>query len=1173
MRKHPFDQIRDLIRDETDKVPARVRNLHGTLADTPDTAVILRNHRYILLDIPASTIPSFFATIDEYTFERAGKQELVAEAGEVSFTGESGRAYLVLTTARIRSAMMVPFTLEAPGYDIAVYMNGVLMNSGRGELIHRRNMHAGDHIMGFIFFGGSGPISISAPEEVTLGPQEYVPPAPVWIGDPEVVYLNPQSGQFVVNLMWGNSPDAVAWQVYRSRPDDMGSPLASINNGDGTVTLTIEGEHEVALGEEVYLTEHFLGYVVAVSANGTNTDITVSVIDEDVDPGTDFTTMRYYRPTGTFNSLARLTYAGEGSIEFQDTAVARGDFFLYRVTAFGFLDENSESDYSATLPVYVVDRTAPGPVTDISGAITGDILTLTLTTPDDADFYGVHVYGPFLTPPSSYADADQIATHYAEPGRKTQLAFYAGNSPGYYLLVTFDAAGNQQDVADAAVFYYEGPQVIEGTNNAAIELLIDGAQSTDTEVHLIFHVYPPGASVEAWLNTQPVSLTLEDEGVNYDEYSYILQRDDASDQRLIVVASGPGLRPATVTYVLDRDQSPGVSGVFVPDNVANPIIRAIMDDDANYLAVVESPFAIPGDIVWVAARGIDANADQDGTVDMQFTVPPLAFGEVREYWIAASKDKINWVVVWKGLLRYGTVPREPTIRIEVEDISNLAQTITVTATNPTGGPVRLEWAFGIDSYGDNSEEDTGEVVVEFPPIERSPLAGDRVLRFRATALDTNLSEEQIYIIDWDFLPEVVSANLRPYYDANNNIIGWTVYGVVDDDTKSIRLLNDGNPSAYVLPAQTTYNTDSNKSFAIDIEQGLGKQGTLRVQPYAETNGQGTLGKPTRIDLIRPPQTEVSFRELSLTQTSVTLTPTPLTAKVRYMVYLEGERPTTNFPETWTATDQVGVQSFIVTHAIDEVSVLEYYSYVDGVAPESPHFLRFDPNSEPEIELSASEGEANTLVIDVNLDDSDIASYAVWSRPNSWPTESGLNNDDSPLNDDFLRAQGPRPPGGSPQIKHFAATGTWYVVAVGYDYNGQAGRRATKEVTIAGTPGNGGLLNLRVTLTDMGPAPDPGEPQGYYHRVHWDIDDLIDANPTEYEVLVYEAKPNMPTYELIPGAVDADVLSKRSNSLVFPASGGKGMYQVWNYRVELYRLGVLISTYSVSRGGQFEWRIL
>src|SRR5690606_13988861 len=158
------------------------------------------------------------------------------------------------------------------------------------------------------------------------------------------------------------------------------------------------------------------------------------------------------------------------------------------------------------------------------------------------------------------------------PGRKTQLAFYAGNSPGYYLLVTFDAAGNQQDVADAAVFYYEGPQVIEGTNNAAIELLIDGAQSTDTEVHLIFHVYPPGASVEAWLNTQPVSLTLEDAGANYDEYSYILQRDDASDQRLIVVASGPGLRPATVTYVLDRDQSPGVSGVFVPDNVANPII-------------------------------------------------------------------------------------------------------------------------------------------------------------------------------------------------------------------------------------------------------------------------------------------------------------------------------------------------------------------------------------------------------------------------------------------------------------------------------------------------------------------------------------------------------------------------------------------------------------------------
>src|SRR5690606_7025491 len=161
------------------------------------------------------------------------------------------------------------------------------------------------------------------------------------------------------------------------------------------------------------------------------------------------------------------------------------------------------------------------------------------------------------------------------------------------------------------------------------------------------------------------------------------------------------------------------------------------------------------------------------------------------------------------------------------------------------------------------------------------------------------------------------------------------------------------------------------TFSVNIQQAIGKQGTLRIQPYSQENASGTLGKAYNIELVRVPTTDATFRDISLTRTSVTLTPNPISAYVHSMVYLDqpGDRANHLNDSTWISPANPGVQSFTVNRT-DVPVIVEYYARVPGVAPEPSRFLRLDPDAEPQITImGATEGNANELVVDLDLSDS------------------------------------------------------------------------------------------------------------------------------------------------------------------------------------------------------------
>src|SRR5690606_33316282 len=102
--------------------------------------------------------------------------------------------------------------------------------------------------------------------------------------------------------------------------------------------------------------------------------------------------------------------------------------------------------------------------------------------------------------------------------------------------------------------------------------------------------------------------------------------------------------------------------------------------------------------------------------------------------------------------------------------SNQSQSVEVTGTNPSGADLRLEYRVGEGPWV--TVPGISSPVSVTVAIPRSARIEQRVLYIKATALDSGLTQEIPYLVDWDHLPQVVWPDLRPLIGVSGEQIGW-----------------------------------------------------------------------------------------------------------------------------------------------------------------------------------------------------------------------------------------------------------------------------------------------------------------------------------------------------------------------------------------------------------------
>jgi hypothetical protein len=491
MAKHNlFEEIQEILDQRENKTDGLVSNLHGVAEALPrEDEERQATQQWYVFTIPAETHASLSELMDTFSYEQSGQEELTVVGGTVSYMQtEHGVATVLHTTIRLTAPRTVPFDVDAEGAEIALYLSAGRIAKGWNRVQKTEYLSAGIHHVSIVVFGPPGLITVKIPGDIETLRSSLIPSAPNWLTPPEVYYLNVVTGEMLIRLQWGNDSRAAGWQLYRSTLLKSGT-IEEATESPGQVVLEYvtyeydenmvpqEGATVYCASEDPDIGDFIAGRVREVSVVEVPVPPPPPTEDdpdpEDPDPEVHVTLTLDLSATVPdpedeetdiwlgcviglnahgFDSVARLRYAGSSAIRYDDTNLQPEAFYAYRVTAFGVLSETHESDFSATVPVMSTDREPPGPIIDINYSLIDDRVVIGYKAPDDPDFEGVRVYGPYEIDEEFDPEEDELEPFeeemlrhvaYGEPDKNQQLTFQIGPK-GYYFLPAFDKVGNER---------------------------------------------------------------------------------------------------------------------------------------------------------------------------------------------------------------------------------------------------------------------------------------------------------------------------------------------------------------------------------------------------------------------------------------------------------------------------------------------------------------------------------------------------------------------------------------------------------------------------------------------------------------------------------------------------------------------------------------------------------
>jgi hypothetical protein len=467
MARNFFEEIQQAIKDQLKTTPGLVANLHGTVGESTTVAAKgAITQQWYALSAVLGKLPTLREFVDAYTFQRLPATELTAVGGRTQYPASGaipqGHAVAFFASATLATAIASPITVSAPGHQIALYINDVLVASGAGTLNARLTLSAGQSFVTVLLYGGTGAATIDVDPGLALDRGEPTPPAPAVGGTPLVSFLKAANGSYRVDLDWRNDAFASAWSLYRAPFTTAGVPasLTAQNSATEFVARFADPASVAGLvvGAPIVLGTTFIGIVhtITVVRDGSSVvlgaDVSITLLPDVSDDPADYTGQSLQFSSETYVSLGRVSYGGTPTVRFTDTGVLEGAWYSYRVTAFGFLTGTAESDYSSPVVVHIVDTTIPGSITTTLATdltIVDGQVTLAFTAPSDVDYRGLKIFDP--------SDVE-IAQEHGLPSQKDFAVFRVPATAGTYQFRTYDWAGNVQASGAGVSWSYDGDQ-------------------------------------------------------------------------------------------------------------------------------------------------------------------------------------------------------------------------------------------------------------------------------------------------------------------------------------------------------------------------------------------------------------------------------------------------------------------------------------------------------------------------------------------------------------------------------------------------------------------------------------------------------------------------------------------------------------------------------------------
>lgn len=518
-----FEEIKGVISDIDNVVGAPVTNLHGNITSIPVGEAEDQGQQWYFISTEVTEMPSLPGFVDAVSFERPGYDTVLRKGTKTVITptlDDQTKAHMVLSSLRINGPTQYTVNVDAPGYEIAIYLDSYRLNSGREYVSSTVTISPGNRIVSVIVFGGSGPIEITTPRKISGSKTLPMPGRPFWANNPSSTYVDPQAGTLVNRLEWSNDAFAGSWVVYKANGVELGSPDGVVDNADGTFEVQWDtADYDIVAGDFLYASLWTAGRVreVVHGVNGVDpyTYVTVQLDDDALTSTSDWLAEDFFVP-GEFFSTATLGFPGTSVIRFDDQDVVQDNLYFYKVTALDFLDGRSESDFSETVAVLGGDRSAPGPITVTSTSIDRDIVRITFIAPTDEDYVGVRVYGPYDSDtgisinnaPNDinddlFEDVDRIKVEYGLPGNSDQV-FFKVTDVGDYYITPCDAVGNERPPSGSYKYTFDNYDLLPPDEVTGLTAILDTADPNNVGVfpRILLDWTEPADSRFGWAEVQ-----------------------------------------------------------------------------------------------------------------------------------------------------------------------------------------------------------------------------------------------------------------------------------------------------------------------------------------------------------------------------------------------------------------------------------------------------------------------------------------------------------------------------------------------------------------------------------------------------------------------------------------------------------------------------------------------
>lgn len=488
-KRDVFDEVKSIFEDLSTKVGGPVTNLYGPVESVAAPESKAQKQDWFILAAEVPAMPGLTEFVNAYTFERPGYEEAAAVAGTLEVRPNEehvGKAVMCFAVAKLSGSQDLPVVVDAPGYEIGIYINKVKVAYGSDKLISSSRISAGQHTLAIIFFGGSGAISVSTDSSIALLKTEPVPSAPSWASKTIANYLDDKKGTLATRLRWHNDSFAGGWNVYKAAGVQLAIPTSVTDNLDGTVTLVWE-DFDFNITEESFLfsTDFAVGDVISVEHDFEVTTTTTVIVRPSLEAPADtedWEEIMYFKE-GSYASVASVSYAGQNEITWDDTTVKLGHVYSYKLTALGFILLSNESDYSDVDWALAADRTPPGEITLIQVTTEKNVVRVIFQTPEDPDYFGARIYGPYtsLDPVGDKFTVEKIVkTELGEANRVDQVFFKVlyeeGDTPLdeplHFYITPFDASDNERDPADAELIEFEDLDFLPAAHVSNVQAVI-----------------------------------------------------------------------------------------------------------------------------------------------------------------------------------------------------------------------------------------------------------------------------------------------------------------------------------------------------------------------------------------------------------------------------------------------------------------------------------------------------------------------------------------------------------------------------------------------------------------------------------------------------------------------------------------------------------------------------